>query len=107
MSEQVPPQETEVELQAEVQADANPIEQPISKDVEIFEGRESAENFKELSGSARGGFIIKVYLILMTQLCLSAAMVAVSVFSPAFRQFQHRNLWLTILSLVVSLVWYF
>jgi len=72
----------------------------------IVENRENEENqeaFKLDQQNIRLGFIRKVYLILSTQLALTALLIAISVDNDGYRVFVRNNLWLFVICIVVAL----
>lgn len=59
---------------------------------------------RKLSDSTRLGFIRKVYLILMTQLCITAIGVTISVQIPSFKTFFNDNIVTYFISLIMYVV---
>lgn len=59
---------------------------------------------KSLAGSARNGFITKVYSILSCQLLCTTAFVSLTFFSESFWLFMRHNIWVLAITTVITLV---
>jgi len=68
------------------------------------DGTYNGSEFKYDAQSLRIGFIRKVYLILSTQLVLTAALIVVSVMHDEYRIFVKNNPWLLITCAVIAIV---